>query len=102
MKLSFFTTFLQALALTGVSVLAQGQGEPAAPGLRYLYRVQITGGPLYPVGKGPKGIRLVVPIQKGTFKGPRLQGNSLDGPLLDPATDQAPQEPLCRWEEIGC
>lgn len=50
--------------------------SPKAPGLTYLYTVNITGGEFYNVGAGPRGTRLVVPILKGNFAGPKLKGAS--------------------------
>ena len=54
--------------------LASPLSEPKAPGLSYLYTVNITGGPVTVIGPGPRGTRLVVPIIGGTFSGPKLNG----------------------------
>jgi len=50
---------------------------PKAPGLQYLYTVNITGGEPAIVGPGPRGFRIVVPITKGSFAGPKLKGTVL-------------------------
>ncbi|KAM7203399.1 Protein of unknown function (DUF3237) domain containing protein [Naviculisporaceae sp. PSN 640] len=62
------------LALAGLSAAAKPPKDPKPPGVTYLYTVNITGGDTYPVGAGPYGTRLVVPITGGTFSGPRLKG----------------------------
>jgi hypothetical protein len=62
------------LAAVGLSTDAANKKPPRAPGLTYLYTVNITGGDFYPVGTGPHGTRLVVPIVKGNFAGPKLKG----------------------------
>lgn len=50
---------------------------PKPPGATFLYTLNITGGETYPVGAGPYGFRLVVPILSGSFSGPRLRGTVL-------------------------
>ncbi|KAH6623884.1 hypothetical protein F5144DRAFT_374379 [Chaetomium tenue] len=76
MKSTFLTLLYCLLALLGVGS-ATGDRKPhapKAPGLTYLYTVNITAGEIYPVGPGPRGIRLVVPIASGNFAGPKLKG----------------------------
>ncbi|KAK3314521.1 hypothetical protein B0H66DRAFT_563096 [Apodospora peruviana] len=72
MKLTSIFTILTA------AVLSTAAGPPAKtpkiPGISYLYTVNITAGETYPVGNGPHGLRLVVPITGGTFAGPKLRG----------------------------
>lgn len=81
MKSTFWAVLCFVLMLAGVPVSAGTAGKkphyPKAPGLTYLYTVNITGGDAYPVGPGPRGVRLVVPILKGSFSGPKLEGNSI-------------------------
>jgi len=72
-----------ALLLTTLS-LASSPPELQAPGLSYLYTVNITGGPVTVIGPGPRGTRLVVPIVGGTFTGPKLNGNLANPPPPDP------------------
>ncbi|EAQ82993.1 hypothetical protein CHGG_10811 [Chaetomium globosum CBS 148.51] len=76
MKQTFLTLFYCLVALLGVGSAAGDRKPhaPKAPGLTYLYTVNITAGEIYPVGPGPRGIRLVVPIASGNFAGPRLKG----------------------------
>ncbi|KAM7215263.1 hypothetical protein V8F06_009314 [Rhypophila decipiens] len=62
------------LALAGLSAAAKAPKPPKPPGVTYLYTVTITGGDSYPVGNGPYGSRIVVPITGGSFSGPRLNG----------------------------
>jgi len=47
---------------------------PKAPGLTYLYSVNITGGETIVFGQGPRGIRFAVAILGGSFSGPKLNG----------------------------
>lgn len=61
------------LALAGFSAAA-GPKYPKPPGITFLYTVNITGGDRYPVGTGPYGNRIVVPILSGSFAGPKLKG----------------------------
>ncbi|KAB5545837.1 hypothetical protein GE09DRAFT_1205184 [Coniochaeta sp. 2T2.1] len=60
---------------------------PKAPGLTWLYSVNITGGETTVFGQGPRGIRFAVAILGGAFSGPKLNGTVLpiggDWPLLD-------------------
>jgi hypothetical protein len=78
MKLTLISSLYCVLMLASVG-LAGGHRDkrpPRAPGLAYLYTVNITGGEFYPVGNGPRGIRIVVPIVSGNFEGPKLKGES--------------------------
>ncbi len=47
---------------------------PAAPGLTFLYSLNCTLAAAIPVGDGPHGSRVVIPIVGGTFSGPKLNG----------------------------
>jgi hypothetical protein len=71
------SSFCTLLLCLGVSAGGKPGKSPKAPGLTYLYTVNITGGEFYNVGAGPRGTRLVVPILKGNFAGPKLRGASL-------------------------
>ncbi|KAK0716094.1 hypothetical protein B0H67DRAFT_256927 [Lasiosphaeris hirsuta] len=68
---TILTTLLSLLSLTAATTTSK---HPKAPGLTYLYTVNITGGEAAPVGLGPRGYRLVVPIVGGNFSGPKLKG----------------------------
>ena len=76
MKSMLFTLLYCLLALLGVGSATgdRKQHVPRAPGLTYLYTVNITAGEVYPVGPGPRGTRIVVPIASGNFAGPKLKG----------------------------
>ena len=81
MKLTLVSAFASILAIAG-GVCAAGPVAPVpkppkAPGLTYLYSVNITGGEAAVVGQGPRGFRLVVPILRGSFAGPKLKGKCL-------------------------
>lgn len=74
LRINILGCLLYFLALVGLGV---GQTEPpAAPGLTFLYSLNCTLGAPIPVGKGPHGTRLVIPIVGGSFSGPRLSGRS--------------------------
>lgn len=55
------------------TVLAQ-TATPEAPSLTYLYTLNCTLGTTIPIGTGPKGTRVAIPITGGTFSGPKLSG----------------------------
>jgi len=91
MKFTFLSVLASVLAVGGSLVAAEPQGAPAAkpppgppgppgpkaPPMQYLYTVNITGGEPAIVGQGPKGFRIVVPILRGNFSGPKLKGTLL-------------------------
>ncbi|KAK0741386.1 hypothetical protein B0T18DRAFT_432499 [Schizothecium vesticola] len=77
MKTSFATLLSSVFLLVGSAAAAAPPQYPKAPGLTYLYQVNITGGEAAVVGKGPRGVRIVVPILFGSFEGPRLKGKVL-------------------------
>ncbi|KAK0639907.1 hypothetical protein B0T16DRAFT_440186 [Cercophora newfieldiana] len=85
MKFTIFSTLASILAVS--SVASAAGPYPKAPGLQYLYTVNITGGEPALVGPGPRGFRISVPIVKGAFSGPKLKGTVLpiggDWALID-------------------
>lgn len=117
MKSTLLSSLYCLLMLVSVGIAGghRDKRPPKAPGLTYLYTVNITGGELYPVGNGPRGIRLVVPILSGNFEGPKLKGELIHP--LNPNEASAglallrkppsipnkacPQERSCPWAEIG-
>ncbi|KAK4098464.1 hypothetical protein N658DRAFT_431912 [Parathielavia hyrcaniae] len=70
-------TALLSLSACAGSVCASPK-TPSPPGLTYLYSVNCTLAPPIPVGSGPHGSRLVIPIVGGTFSGPKLNGKVLN------------------------
>jgi hypothetical protein len=79
MKFSLCSILTSALAAAS-AVAAAGPSRPKppkAPGLEYLYTVNITGGDAAIIGQGPRGFRIVVPILRGTFAGPKLKGKTI-------------------------
>lgn len=78
MKTSFLAFSCTLLAFLGTS----SASYPKAPGLSYLYTVNITGGTPIIVGPGPRGNRIVVPIIGGSFSGPKL-GNGESNILVN-------------------
>jgi len=82
-----------AAATPAPAPAAPGPKQPRAPGLTYLYTVNITGGEAAFVGQGPRGFRIVVPIIKGSFSGPK----GFKGKLTNPP---APSPPLSLPSQI--
>jgi uncharacterized protein DUF3237 len=73
------TVLFNLLAVSGLAAAADKVPPPSgppAPGLEYLYRVNITAGSVYPIGQVPLGLRLAVTIAGGSFAGPKLKGSS--------------------------
>jgi len=68
---SLLATASLCAAAAAAPAPAPGPKQPKAPGLTYLYTVNITGGEAALVGQGPRGFRIVVPIIKGSFSGPK-------------------------------
>ncbi|SPQ24998.1 f2427f4d-c243-4748-9e87-088afa891fec [Thermothielavioides terrestris] len=77
MKSAFLGSLYCVLMLVGLGLSTDNRMPPKAPGLSHLYTVNITGGDAVPVGPGPRGTRLVVPILGGNFAGPKLKGTVL-------------------------
>lgn len=50
-----------------------------APGLEYVCELKVTCDPAYGVGQTAHGERVVIPINGGTFEGPRMKGTVLPG-----------------------
>ena len=57
----------------------QQNGEPKAPELEYVVRLNVTLGQAFTVGDTGKGTRTVIPITGGTFQGPDIKGEVLPG-----------------------
>ncbi|KAM7220351.1 hypothetical protein V8F06_004317 [Rhypophila decipiens] len=89
MRSIIFTIVYLCLSLAGLASAApkKPSGPPAAPGLSYLYTLNVTAGVTYPVGPGPRGTRVVLTINGGNFAGPKLKGTLMpvggDFALLD-------------------
>ena len=49
------------------------------PSLRFLYTLRVQLGEPQVVGDGPHGLRRIIPIEGGTFSGPRLSGRVRPG-----------------------
>ncbi|VBB74938.1 Putative protein of unknown function [Podospora comata] len=83
-----FTLLAGLLFSSTASSAVQGIKSPKPPSLNHLCSANFTLGDAIPIGSGPRGIRLVIPILNGTFWGPRLKGTILpigaDWALLDP------------------
>jgi len=95
MKLTTVSAVIALLTLAGLTA-ASGTPEPKAPGLTYLYTVNITGGNAATVGPGPRGTRIVVPILNGTFSGPKFGKGEI---LLATPPLSAPEHLLNSFQE---
>ena len=69
---------VNANAQFGFGAPQQG-GEPKAPELEYVVRLNVTLGQAFTVGDTGKGTRTVIPITGGTFEGPEIKGEVLPG-----------------------
>lgn len=68
------------LALMAVcSLAAQAQQPKDTPKLEFVMQLKVTLGEAYSVGETPHGRRTIIPITGGTFEGPRLKGEILNG-----------------------
>jgi hypothetical protein len=104
MKTSFTTLLSSVLLLVGSATAAAPPKYPQAPGLTYLYQVNITGGEAAVVGKGPRGVRIVVPILFGSFEGPRLKGELSERPTSKVGTDvdtRHNRQGPAHWRRMG-
>jgi len=68
-----------AFAQFGFGAPQQQSGEPKAPELEYVVRLNVTLGQAFTVGDTGKGTRTVIPITGGTFEGPNIKGEVLPG-----------------------
>ena len=85
MKINFITAVVAALisvnsnAQPGFGFSQQQNGEPKAPELEYVVRLNVSLGQAFSVGDTGKGTRTVIPITGGTFEGPEIKGEVLPG-----------------------
>jgi hypothetical protein len=68
-----------AFAQFGFGAPQQQSGEPKAPELEYVVRLNVSLGQAFTVGDTGKGTRTVIPITGGTFEGPNIKGEVLPG-----------------------
>jgi Protein of unknown function (DUF3237) len=61
------------------SMKAVSQNIPMAPGLEYVCELKVKLKPAIIVGETPHGVRRIIPIIGGTFEGPKMKGEILDG-----------------------
>lgn len=61
------------------SVKIFAQNVPEAPELMYVCELKVKLKPAIIVGETPHGIRRIIPIIGGTFEGPNMKGEILDG-----------------------
>jgi hypothetical protein len=53
--------------------------SPPVPGLEFVLEERVDLSPPIVIGRTPAGLRRIIPIQSGTFEGPRLRGKVLAG-----------------------
>ena len=70
---------VNANAQFGFGAPQQQNGEPKAPELEYVVRLNVTLGQAYSSGDNGKGTRTIIPITGGTFEGPNIKGEVLPG-----------------------
>ncbi len=70
---------MNANAQFGFGAPQQQNGEPKAPELEYVVRLNVTLGQAFTVGDNGKGTRTIIPITGGTFQGPDIKGEVLPG-----------------------
>ena len=71
-----YFTFI--LALIAINVLGQNN-LPTAPKLEYFCELKVKIKPALIVGETPHGTRRIIPISGGSFEGPQIKGEILDG-----------------------
>ncbi len=69
----FFVAFLIS------AVWAHAQTPAAAPGLEFVMQLRVTCDPAVVAGPSTAGTRVTIPITGGTFSGPRIRGEVLNG-----------------------
>ncbi len=67
------------LTVTAGRASAQVTEPKNAPQLEFVMQLKVTLGQAYAVGETPQGHRNIIPITGGTFEGPRLKGEILNG-----------------------
>ena len=77
MKKLFITMLVLLAAVTTAS--AQVDVPKDTPQLEFVMQLKVTLGQAYSVGQTPRGRRNIIPITGGTFEGPRLKGEILNG-----------------------
>jgi len=73
MKKSIFFLFLI------FSIKTMAQQVPTAPTLDFVCELKVKLKPPYVVGETPHGMRRIIPIIGGSFEGPAMKGEILDG-----------------------
>jgi hypothetical protein len=72
MKIIFI--FLSIFAFNSIA-----QNSPEAPNLEFVCELKVKLKPAIIVGETPHGTRRIIPIVGGTFEGPKMKGEILDG-----------------------
>lgn len=77
LMLSF--TLMGSLFLSLDSGRLMAQTAPQAPPLEFVCELTVNIAPALTVGETPHGVRRIIPITGGTFRGPNLNGTIIDG-----------------------
>jgi hypothetical protein len=72
---------MKRIMIVGVLMLTMltSWGQETAPQTEFVMQLKVTLGQAYTVGETPHGKRMVIPITGGTFEGPLLRGEILNG-----------------------
>lgn len=77
MKKPYLILFL--MVFFGIKTIAQNQEKAEAPNLEYVCELKVKLKPALVVGETPRGTRRIIPIIGGSFEGPKMKGEILDG-----------------------
>lgn len=75
--ITVIVSFWCAVTMAQQSNVYVPEGE--APGLEYVCELKVTCDPGYSVGKTSHGERFIIPINGGTFEGPKMRGTVIPG-----------------------
>lgn len=65
--------------LVFISTIGFSQNTPKTPELEYVCELKVKLSPPYIVGETPHGMRRIIPIIGGSFEGPKIKGEILNG-----------------------
>jgi hypothetical protein len=70
---------LLLIILFVISTISLKAQVTPAPGLEYVCELKVKLKPAIIVGETPHGVRRIIPITGGSFEGPKIKGEILDG-----------------------
>jgi len=84
--------------MTALSFSLKAQETPKAPELEFAFEIKVKCDQGYSCGKNSRGERFVIPILSGTFEGPAIKGEVLQGgadyQLIDKETGRTELEAI--------